>query len=587
VTLVVALGVLLLESWRLDRGLARARADQAWALAERLLQRAPASRVAFDLVPEELRARVLADRAVDAADVGWLEPSPSTLDRDLVVEDRLVRASEAEFTTGDPAEALRHYDELLAVPLPSAQRLLVVHAAAWHAVRTADDPRLAVLRDELDRGLEQVAPCDLGRPAIARVLGGALRLPRAGDPPASLAQLATFLPPHVHASLPGELPSAAAHARVVARRVFLREVDAAWRGCAEAVRGQEHGLFPADEHHIVWWFRRPDGGADVALATPREWCRAVTRASAAGALPELPAPYALDAADATGTRFGDVPGVRGILQPGRPAVPTWLGPALTASLLALLLLAFVLALRWQLRAGQREVAAARLQAQFLTTVTHELKTPLAGIHLLGEMLAEGRAAGREQEYYRLLVGEAGRLSMLIDNVLDLGRLERGERGVAVRPENLGKVVAETLTMFEPVARRDGLEVRRRGPASGPTVRVDRAAFVQALVAVLDNARKYGAEGGVLEVDVARAERFAQVTVRDRGPGVPEAERERVFERFVRGERHQNGSTPGVGIGLFLARALMRRQRGDLWLAATADGGPGAVFVFQLPVEDHE
>ena len=569
----------------METRLAGARADQAHAVAERLLQRAPASRAAFERVSAERRAVVLADGSIDATEVGWLDPSPSPLDRDLVVEDRLARASRAEFADGDPRRAREQYDELLAAPLPNAQRLLVVHAAAWHAARATDEARLAALVAELDAALVQFAPGDLARPAMARVLGGALRLPRTAPAPAALVALAAFLPPDVFAALPSDPGTVAAHGRVVVRRAFLGAVGEAWHRVAEPRHPGEHGLVAADGRHLLWWFRRADGAADVALPTPEQWCAAVSQASFAGALPELPAPYALAPAETTNTNFGDVPGVLGVVSLETSAPPAWLGPLLTGSLLLLLSVAFVLALVWQLRGARREVEAARLQTQFLTTVTHELKTPLAGIHLLGEMLAEGRASGREHEYYRLLVGEAGRLAMLIDNVLDLGRLERGERGVAPVPVDVGAIVTETLAMFAPLVERDGLALTVRGAGPGVVARVDRAAFVQALVAVLDNARKYGAAGGVLEIDVVRAAHAVQVTVRDRGPGVPANERERVFDRFARGDAHRHGSTPGVGIGLFLARALMRRQRCELRLVPTADGGPGAAFVFQLPVED--
>jgi signal transduction histidine kinase len=317
--------------------------------------------------------------------------------------------------------------------------------------------------------------------------------------------------------------------------------------------------------------------------TPAEWSDAVTAASLAGALPELPPPYAPDPAASTHVRFGDVPGVRGIFDVATSREPEWLWSLLTGTVLAFLLLAFGLAVFWQLRAARREVAAARTQTRFLTTVTHELKTPLAGIRLLGEMLAEGRAHGREAEYYRLLVGEAGRLSMLIENVLDLGRLERGERGSAPAPVAVGDVVGETLAMFAPVAERDGLAVTWSGETNGLLVHIDRAAFVQAFVAVLDNARKYGGDGATIDVTCQRDDGGLLLRVRDRGPGVPAGERNAIFDRFVRGSAHRHGSTPGVGIGLYLARTIARCLGGDLVCTPPAHGA-GAQFTFTFPLE---
>lgn len=209
-------------------------------------------------------------------------------------------------------------------------------------------------------------------------------------------------------------------------------------------------------------------------------------------------------------------------------------------------------------------------------MTHELKTPLAGIRLLGEMLAEGRARGREQDYYRMLAGEAERLSQLIQNVLDLGRIERGERSYDLRMHDAVELVRSTLAWFAPLAQQAGLVVDVTLPEGPCSVQIDRDAFVQALVAVLDNARKYGAGGGRIDVLVAQQPRALVVAVRDRGPGVPAAEAERVFERFVRGEAHRHGSTPGVGIGLYLARTIVRRLGGELSVVSVAEAD--ALFV---------
>jgi two-component system phosphate regulon sensor histidine kinase PhoR len=238
-----------------------------------------------------------------------------------------------------------------------------------------------------------------------------------------------------------------------------------------------------------------------------------------------------------------------------------------------------------LRGARAEVRAARAQSEFLTTVTHELKTPLAGIRLLGEMLAEGRAKGREQDYYRMLAGEAGRLSLLIDNVLDLGRLERGERAYDLRATGLDGVITDTLALFAPVAERDGLRVEWQDALGPVMLPLDRSAFAQALVAVLDNARKYGRDGGRIDVATRAADdgRSAILDVRDHGVGVPADERERIFARFVRGRAHAHGGTPGVGIGLHIARTIARRLGGDLVAGDPLDGGPGARFSFSFPL----
>ncbi|MEE9393571.1 MAG: ATP-binding protein [Planctomycetota bacterium] len=264
------------------------------------------------------------------------------------------------------------------------------------------------------------------------------------------------------------------------------------------------------------------------------------------------------------------------------------GALFLTGLLLLMALVFALTLFSTIKAVRREATAARTRAEFLTSVTHELKTPLASIRLLTEMLHDGRVATPEKraEYHRLLSGESVRLSMLIENVLDLGRLERGERAYAKRPETVDEIVAETLALFEPVATRDGLVIEANLQAPCWQTLLDRGAFVQAILNLLENARKYAPSGERLEVSSSFDGRHYKLTIRDFGPGVPSSEQETIFERFVRGERQRDGSVPGVGLGLNLARSILRDHGGDLTIQKPRDGGgPGAAFVLSLVQEE--
>ena len=114
------------------------------------------------------------------------------------------------------------------------------------------------------------------------------------------------------------------------------------------------------------------------------------------------------------------------------------------------------------------------------------------------------------------------------------------------------------------------------------VQGDRDALLQALLNVMENARKYAADGGYLDVHVEADPANLRITIRDHGPGIPEAERGAVFERFRRGTRQQSGSVPGVGLGLYLARTILLHHGGELEARAPDDGGKGACFVFTLP-----
>ena len=239
---------------------------------------------------------------------------------------------------------------------------------------------------------------------------------------------------------------------------------------------------------------------------------------------------------------------------------------------------------------------------FINSVTHELKTPLASIRLFAEMLDEGRVASdaKRAEYHRLLAGEAERLSTLIENVLDLGRLERGERAFDRRPQRVDEIVRDVVERFRPLAERDGISIETivadSSNRSAWLADVDRGALAQALLNLLENARKYAREGKRVAVSLetpGAADPAAnsgstragtiRVVVRDFGSGVPRSDRELIFDRFRRGERQRDGSVPGLGLGLHVARSLVRAFEGEVDCEEPADGGAGAMFAITLPV----
>jgi signal transduction histidine kinase len=610
---VAALGAVVVQSWRTARLEQEARlAEQArdQQVAEKILRQAPSCRKAFVEASRGEFATVRDGRIVVPAAVGWIEPAASPLDDDPVVADRLARAAAAEFAAGDQAAAARAFDDLLAGPLLPCQRLVVLAAAAWHGERSGAVERTAALRERLDAEVAALSPGDLARPALARAVAAALRLPRPRAP-GWAAVLAPFLPADVAVGLAG--PWLAAHQQACARRASLVRLQHALAAAPARTPGTPLVAMPAG---LLWRLvdaaadadaadaakapdaANADGAADAADAAKADDAAGAARAHLAclvtlssfhwgvvhagelGALPRWPwsveVELAADPAAADAPAFAGVPGIRGLRPAGgvQPAGPAWLWPLATVALA----LAFAVAFRTQRRAAAAEAAAVAAQSEFLTNVTHELKTPLASIRLLSEMLQQGRAVGREAEYHAMLGAEAARLSTLLENVLDLGRTERGERAFDVRDLDLADVAGDAVELLRPLLARAGREVALVAEAPAPA-RGDRGAVTQALVALLDNARKYGA--GTIEVAARVGDGVARVEVRDHGDGVPAAERERIFERFVRGARHRDGATPGAGIGLYVARAAMRRFGGDLVCAEPA-GGVGARFVLTLP-----
>ena len=574
--------MLALQLWRtvgLEAKLQQAEVARARLLGERILQRAVTLPAVFAAAQRSVGGAFLVrgGQVVVDDEVGWLYPVGERDDEDPVVLDRLERVARAEFLARDPVAAALQFEELLAGPLPTAQRLQVLAAAAFQAQRADDDVRRNRYCARLRLLVAEVQTAQLARPTVANAVAAAARLGERALTREQAERLLPCLPDLPFAALSVTDDVRRRHAAVSARRAAMVAVDRLSASRSGRLRAGLHAL---DARSTLWLMATGDAEQRALVLTPQQWFAAVMEVARAGALFEWPARVEPVFGSPMTAALATVPGIVDLRhRHAGLAADVWTLPVLTG----LLATAFGFAFVQQRRAARREAQAMAAQAQFLTTVTHELKTPLAGIRLLGEMLAEGRAHGREREYYRLLVGEAARLSLLIDNVLDLGRLERGERDYTRRTVVLGEVVRDALRLFGPVLEQAHLEVAFRDEVGDARVRLDRDAFVQAFVAVLDNARKYGGAGGHVDVHAEVVGDRLQVAVRDRGDGVPEDERERVFDRFVRGTAHRHGSTPGVGIGLYLARQITRRLGGELACVAPVHGA-GAEFRFTFQRE---
>ncbi|HUL53317.1 MAG TPA: HAMP domain-containing sensor histidine kinase [Opitutaceae bacterium] len=236
-----------------------------------------------------------------------------------------------------------------------------------------------------------------------------------------------------------------------------------------------------------------------------------------------------------------------------------------------------------LRQAQRSSEEARQKTSFVANVSHEFKTPLTTIRLYSELLELGRVAdeAKRGEYLRTIGRETQRLARLVNNVLDFSRLEQGRKKYKREPLDLRTELARLLDTHQPRLAEAGLTLLRELPAAPLTVVADRDALEQIVLNLLDNACKYAAGGG--EVAVALAPRpggGAELRVLDRGPGVPHAHRERVFEKFHRVDDTLTAEKLGAGLGLSIARQLSRGMGGDLRYEPRPGGG--AAFVLELP-----
>ncbi|MCO5167374.1 MAG: response regulator [Planctomycetes bacterium] len=236
-----------------------------------------------------------------------------------------------------------------------------------------------------------------------------------------------------------------------------------------------------------------------------------------------------------------------------------------------------------LLAKNEEVARAdRHKSQFLAGVSHELRTPLNAIIGFADLLREEAGPTLSAGHARYLdevLGAARHLLGLINEVLDLSRIEAGRLTLELEDVRAGDAVAEALALVEPQARARRVTIAARG-ALDASARADRARLRQVLVNLLSNAVKFSPEGQPVDVEVTAADEAVRFAVRDRGPGVPADLRPRLFQPFVQGEDPLSKRHPGSGLGLAISRGLAELQGGALALDDAA--GPGATFVATLP-----
>jgi two-component system phosphate regulon sensor histidine kinase PhoR len=236
------------------------------------------------------------------------------------------------------------------------------------------------------------------------------------------------------------------------------------------------------------------------------------------------------------------------------------------------------------RLGLRQLALAAQQRDFVSAVSHELKTPLTSIRMYAEMLRAGwTPEEKRSEYYAFIHDESERLSRLIGNVLQLARLERDE--LALQPRAVAAVALLDMLRSKVQAQvaHAGftLEIHAERGSQERTAQVDPDAFVQIMINLVDNALKFAAkaERRVLDLELrADGRDRLEFALRDYGPGVPPDQRQRIFEPFQRGGSELTREAPGTGIGLALARQLARAMGGDLEHRAVS---PGAEFVLRV------
>ncbi len=226
--------------------------------------------------------------------------------------------------------------------------------------------------------------------------------------------------------------------------------------------------------------------------------------------------------------------------------------------------------------------ANEIKTRFLAMITHELRTPLTSIKgFTTTLLAEDVVWEPEEQrdFVQIIQQEANRLQELIDQLLDLSRLEAGMLSIVQEPHSLEEIIADGMPQFQAMTQKHAFSIHL--PANLPSVFVDARRITQVLVNLVHNATLYTPSGTEIILSAGVRGRLMQVNVIDHGPGIPPAERKRVFQAFRRGNHEENGTGKGAGLGLAICKGLVEAHGGRIWIKKQTT--PGTTLAFTIPL----
>ncbi|MFQ5737281.1 MAG: ATP-binding protein, partial [Thermodesulfobacteriota bacterium] len=240
-------------------------------------------------------------------------------------------------------------------------------------------------------------------------------------------------------------------------------------------------------------------------------------------------------------------------------------------------------------AGLQE--ANRMKSQFLANVSHELRTPLNSIIGFSELLQEkafGELNERQLQYVQYVHSSGGHLLQLINNILDLSKIEAGRMDLSAEDFPITEVLGEVLGIVRPMAHERSITIESKTVPASPKLRADKGKFKQIMLNLLSNAVKFNVEGGTISVDweiVEEAEgmnmeRFLVFKIKDTGIGIKDEDKDKLFKEFEQIDSSLTREYGGTGLGLVLTRRLVELHGGRIWVESEL--GKGSAFFVKLP-----
>jgi signal transduction histidine kinase len=234
-----------------------------------------------------------------------------------------------------------------------------------------------------------------------------------------------------------------------------------------------------------------------------------------------------------------------------------------------------------------EMAVLKLKSDFVSSVSHEFKSPLTSIKALAERLRDGKVkdSDRMNQYFSVITQDVDRLTCLVRNILDFSKIEEGKKEYEFVETDVVQLVTQQVEFFKRSESAKGLEIQIRISEDIPHLDVDKEAFSQAFNNLLDNAVKFSSDRKEIEVNLKKENTSVFIEVRDWGIGIPPPDLDKIFDKFYQGRNTLQQSVKGTGLGLTLVKHTVEAHGGRI--AVVSHVGEGSIFSIILPIQRKE
>ena len=236
------------------------------------------------------------------------------------------------------------------------------------------------------------------------------------------------------------------------------------------------------------------------------------------------------------------------------------------------------------RSFERLAEANRMKSEFVSVVSHQLRSPLSNLRWAIELLMSGRLGKIEEkqlEYFKILKENSNRMKELVSDLLIVSRIETASLPIKIEKCSLEDIIRHLIKEFEPLAKASNVKITFKPQKKIPKVSVDISQIKLVIENLLDNAIRYIGETGEVEIDLVKQDKNLHFKIKDSGVGIPKDDQKYIFQKFFRSENIMKNQTQGTGLGLYIARAIIEKLGGKIGFKSQV--GAGSTFWFTLPI----